>query len=719
MSLLHEAHLRTGIKGRRLLGPAISLAIVLLASLSGALVFPLSALGRTTPASASREWLLLLIGWWIILAAWAVAYAAVVRRLRRLSWSRSLHHAALCHSPLLLCLGLAAPLYWSDLANHLYASNVYGQLVFQPLAKGYVLLAPALAQGMAVAARHTSALARAALLAGILLTSLLLRLWNLDWGLPALLHPDEHQYIGRAFLMLATGDLNPHYFENPSLMIYVTYGLYLLLSQQAQAFHVLAELLGAGVLDPRGDFLVVLAARSVSAVAGTLTVLVTYLAGRELFGRGAAALGACLLGVAFLHVRNSHYATNDVLATLFLALSFLFAVRIYARGRGTDYLMAGLCGGLAASAKYNAGIFAVATLLAHLVAVSGRGERFRSFGSHIPLAAAALASLAGFLAATPYALLDLQAFVSDFRSQFGYGADLWHGQSNQPALILFLSTLGQGFGLIPLLAAALGAVLLARDDWRRLALLVSVPVAYLLFMSSQRLFFARFAIPLLPFLALLGGYALWWLIRRRTRPLERRLLASLALAAALLQPMALSVQHGLLLGREDTRSLAAAWIDSSIPSDASLAMESYAQLDGKFGWKGHGVENSWVFWPENPQAVSRALGGSYQYVVVTSFGYGPWQRPGDPPGALPSPYGVLEAEARLLAVFGPGPSNGEVPFAQDDMYTPFWHLADRERPGPTIRVYGRFGHPEARSPGSGDAPRPVGSPTAGQAQVGR
>ncbi|MGE5619210.1 MAG: ArnT family glycosyltransferase [Sphingomonadaceae bacterium] len=661
--------------------------VVAASSLSGALIFPLSDLGRAAPWSVSRQWLLQLLEAWFALTGWAMLYALLLHKLSAVRWRRSFYCAALGHLPLLLCIALVGAVYGSDLSNHIYTTSPYGELIFQPLAKGYILLAPATLQALLFVRCRRSRVAPALIIALITILALSLRLWNINWGLPALFHPDEHQYIGRAFLMMATGDANPRYFENPSLMIYVTDLFYLLFSQQAQAFHLLGDLLGLGIQDPRGDYLVVLAARSFSALAGALTVALVYQIGKELFDAKAGIYASCLLGVSLLHVRNSHYATNDILAVLLLTASLLFSVRIYTRGAAIEYLLAGLCGGLGVSAKYNVGFFFVAIVVAHLARALSSSQTKHLQRPHILLALGGAASAVGFVLGTPYSVLDFPSFLAGFLSQYGLGAENWLGQQAQPTPILFLSTLLHGLGLLPMVFAGTGIVLaLQRDRWR-LALLLSTPLAYFSFMSTQRLFFARFAMPLLPYLALLAGYGLYRLTERSHAPLWQRALPLLLLVLGVAQQLTLSWQHNYLLGQKDTRSLAAAWIGANTPEGSSIAMDGYSQEDNKFRWSSYSSRDTWVYWPGNDSTRPHIVSGDFDYVVIGSFGYGPWLLEGADPSLLPPEYRILESEAELIAVFGPGLGGADLHYSQDDMYTPYWHLTDRERPGPTIRIY--------------------------------
>src|SRR5690606_16357178 len=72
--------------------------------------------------------------------------------------------------------------------------------------------------------------------------------------------------------------------------------------------------------------------RTVTAVVGTLTVLVVYLVGREMARRRTGLLGAALLAGCYLHIIHSHYATFDVMVGFLAALTLLFSVLIVTQG---------------------------------------------------------------------------------------------------------------------------------------------------------------------------------------------------------------------------------------------------------------------------------------------------------------------------------------------------------------------------------------------------
>ena len=62
----------------------------------------------------------------------------------------------------------------------------------------------------------------------ILLLAFALRTWGINYDLPYIYHPDEPGYISIALNIVKTGDLNPHFFNYPSLFFYINSFAYFL-----------------------------------------------------------------------------------------------------------------------------------------------------------------------------------------------------------------------------------------------------------------------------------------------------------------------------------------------------------------------------------------------------------------------------------------------------------------------------------------------------------
>jgi 4-amino-4-deoxy-L-arabinose transferase-like glycosyltransferase len=529
-------------------------------------------------------------------------------------------------------------------------------------------------------------------LAGLLLVALAVRVWGIAWQLPWLLHPDEH-YVAGALRMWATRDPNPHYFLNPSLLTYWLAALYVPLRG---ALYLSAALFGTPDASARvvGEYLV---GRLNSAVLGTATVWTTYRLGCLILDRRAALLAGAFLAFDFLHVRNSHYGTNDVAATFFLSVSLIFSARLSECPVRRAYLLAGLFGGLATATKYSMGLF-----LAPLVVGHGHAWRGRALSTPALrlLLIAGLTSTIGFVVTNPFAVLDWQAFLAGFELQYKFGARPWSGQAPGPAPPLrYLDVVAQGMGYVQVLLVVVGFGAGLRGRRPAALVLMSFILVYVLFMASKDLFFARFALPLLPplcVMAALGGAVLAAQLASVTR---RPALGSVLAIIALLQPAIAIVQHNLLIGREDTRVLASRWAMEHLAGKGAIAIYDYEWDGGMFtlpapagGWPIGGLE----FAAATPRTGSPDVLASEKsvtrFLVVSSFVQDAKRlralRMGSEwPDTLERWWDNEVARGEMLASFAPGVNGGSVPYRNDDAYTPLWTLGVRARPGPTIKIY--------------------------------
>jgi len=417
----------------------------------------------------------------------------------------------------------------------------------------------------------------AVLVAAVLLLALWLRARGLDWGLPHPYHPDEGSILFHS-LAFGTGDLNPHWFRWPSLLMYVMfaiYGAYFLIGRVVGLFGAPVDLLRSYLSDLSPFWLM---GRWVSVIAGTATVWVTYRLGKRAFGAAAGVVAALFLAVVYLHVRDSHYATPDVAATFLAALSLLAALRACDTERARDLVLSGLLAGLSASAKYP-GVLAAAGTGAAFVSLYSR----RKVGASALVSAAAAAAL-GFVVGTPYSVLSFGEFVRDVTRQFTMVSSSGVAQ----AASSFAGGLKEVFGetvargaSVPL--ALLGAVGLfwpgTRGRGQRAVLVayVSAVVVFAVLITVKR---STYLTPALPALTVLAAGALTGVFERLRRSSARAERVSMAAAALALAAIAVvpSVRFGTALASPDTRTLAREWVEREISPGTAVALEEYGPV---------------------------------------------------------------------------------------------------------------------------------------------
>ncbi|MBM4431688.1 MAG: phospholipid carrier-dependent glycosyltransferase [Chloroflexi bacterium] len=464
---------------------------------------------------------------------------------------------------------------------------------------------------------------------GVLATLALgLRLWGISFDLPNLYHRDEARYVSIPLQILKSGDYNPHFFNYPTLFFYLLAAayvfLFLFLASRGHIGHldglvlpeeVLQRVVGRATMP--SQFLL---GRGLVALSGVLTVLVVYWVARRLYSRRAAWLAALLVSVSPTHVRNSHFIAPDVTMVLIAMCSFAFAYEVWLNGRRRDYVLAGLLAGLAASTKYNAYPILIPVALAHVW--RRHGKSWITLELLLAIGAAGV----GFLLGTPYALLDLPAFLNGVAFEIRHYATVGDpGIEGQNALWWYARYLTRTEGLVLLLAVteALRG-LLARD--RRTLFLLSFPLVYTFFVSFYVVKNDRTILAIVPFLAMLAGAVLdRGLTSWPTKVADTGksailgwIMAAAITTAALAWPAWQTLQINQRFAREDVRTEVTQWMEVQLPPGSRVVGEYYSPLLEHsrlhFVWVDRAIDLPLVWYQENADYVvfvENRYGGFY------------------------------------------------------------------------------------------------------------
>ncbi|MEY2536151.1 MAG: hypothetical protein QOF29_4061 [bacterium] len=392
----------------------------------------------------------------------------------------------------------------------------------------------------------------------VLLAGLLLRLDNIAHGLPFVYHADEAQHFTSRAVAMFGGDLDPHYFQNPSAFTYLLHGVLRLTGGDVAA---------AYASDPTDAFLT---GRLLAAVLCLLGAAGVFAVGRRLWGPGAGVTAAAVLTFAFLPVAYSRFALTDVGVFLPVALAVYATIRVHEAGSRRWFLVAGAAIGLAVGFKYTAGLLVVPFLVAAVLRARGGQARVWREAA-LALVVAALV----FLATTPYFLLDLRVALYQLKVQQQQASLPKLGPAAQDGTVVFyLRTLTWGLGWAALAAAAVGLVSEWRRDRTRALLLALFPLLLFVHLSTQGRAFARWLMPAYPVLALLAGVGLARLAGAVShRPVVRAGVLVGLLAAVLAQPVRTDVRTARVLGRTDTRQLTRDHLLAALPRGARVVVE--------------------------------------------------------------------------------------------------------------------------------------------------
>lgn len=247
------------------------------------------------------------------------------------------------------------------------------------------------------------------------------------------------------------------------------------------------------------------------------------------------------------------------------------AVQVYQKGSWVTYIGAGFCIGLTIASKYNGAIVGIVLAMAHLL-------RHGRVAWKIPVFYLSLVMVvAGFLAATPFALLDFPKFWADVQfEREHYSLGHWGMEGN--ALQWYVTHMWQTGAVIYLLAwVQIGYGIISRSPEK--LLLASFPLIYFLFISSFQVRNDRTFLPLNPFLFLLAS---WLMVELWLGLTQKQFGKGVHLAPTILCLSIVGFQFSQTLTSLSTiagvsnRETGRVWIAENLPVGSKIALEAYS-----------------------------------------------------------------------------------------------------------------------------------------------
>ena len=528
-------------------------------------------------------------------------------------------------------------------------------------------------------------------LVAIVTLGAVLRLWGINFGLPFTYHVDEPTYVSAA-LNLGAGrigrQLNPPVLPN---ILFIEYATYYVIERIFGNISSAVEFEHLYRVDPSVFFLL---GRLTSALMGILNIVIIYLVGQKASNQKTGLLAALFLSLSFLHVRDSHFAVPDVMMTLLVSTSVLLCLLATKdANRKLVYWAAFFCG-LTIASKWSAWPVIIPLGYAFILLYTKNYAALPMNRLVYFAAGSAIWLLIGFFLPAFQLVLTPGSYIAyaltELRSGASGGFGVWQIDT-APGYIFYLNTLWVGMGGILLLFGIAGilrrvwTIFTSRNEIGILLLLF--PLVYYGLMGATHHYFARYALPLIPFLVLFASEA----VVASIAVLESRLIKtgwivfSILVIAASAQPILNSVRFDFLMTQVDTRTIAKIWIEENIPAGSKIAMDwpihvpplSADKYDitiiGKTGLADRSIE---YYYRER-----------FEYLIASSYIYDIPLVTKELDENHKTFYKLLASEAKLIKDFNPASEPDKVPFDFDEIYGPFVSLWQRERPGPSLQIY--------------------------------
>lgn len=386
-------------------------------------------------------------------------------------------------------------------------------------------------------------------------------------------HPDEYLFVQRPLRMLLTGERNPKFFHNPSLMIGVNYVTFWLTGEGRRLTWA-----GRAEIDARREapFRLYVLARTYSVLGGLLAVAATYAAARLMSGRFGALCAGLVTAVSLPLVQHAHYTTTSSLAAGFAAVCVWASLASLRKPRWWLFALAGFAAGLAAGSRYNAAAVSIVVFVVGLALL----YRQRDLRTLVMVGMGYVLFPLTFLFTTPYVIFDTAFFLEEFRGITGEyigGVDVDFAVSRWRGLFIELRYLVE-FGLgIPAAVVAIVGVWSAYRRRGRSTLDVSIllvyllPYAYVVLRTARPQLSDQMLVPILPALALLVGVGAGWLYEN-ARPPSAVVAPGLAVLLVVI-PLWQTLPVVRLLTVPDSRYRMQAWVHEHIPPGAVIYLK--------------------------------------------------------------------------------------------------------------------------------------------------
>lgn len=454
------------------------------------------------------------------------------------------------------------------------------------------------------------------ILALILFISLALRFIGL---IPNISNNDEGYILKHSkelfYNIVSKGDFDPHAYKYGSLIFYLQALVYI------PIYLIGLFLVGVGLSSPppklgvplldfvehvssNFDVFLLWEGRAVIALFGTFSVLLVYLLVKHLYGHNYGPLSALILAVNPFHVRDSHYATTDVLLLFFILLSLFFMVLASKTSKLKWYLVGGLVVGIASTIKY----FPLA-LLALPIAFLMDKKKNKQWLAKIFLTV--LVIPLGVFIGIPFLFLHPENKVlleREVGAQF-----LWYGTSITAYLsslveyfisfgkseILPLSTLVPSeftefhsaflvfkvFGPILVFVSLIGMLVGFIKFPLKTLFLSVIPIFTFIYISFYvPAVFERLSLPVVPFISIFGSIffiELWGLIVKSRNRIVPKIFFILIFMLALFYPLKTALASSWSCGR-DVNSESKKWIEENVSADKKVAQVSPVYMPEDF-----------------------------------------------------------------------------------------------------------------------------------------
>ncbi|OGS20847.1 MAG: hypothetical protein A3J83_06470 [Elusimicrobia bacterium RIFOXYA2_FULL_40_6] len=402
----------------------------------------------------------------------------------------------------------------------------------------------------------------------VMTIAFLLRFWGIWFDLPYLYTTEEYKVVNYA-LKMGSGDLNPHFFNYPSLYLYFTLvvsGFYFVVCKIFGVFHNAKDFALSFIKDPTQIYLLL---RFISVLWSMAALYMVFLIARLIYSFRTAIFAVLMLSFVPSIIQSSHLIQPAIPSMFFILLSFYFLILFLNTGSNKYYYFSGAALGFGISVFYNA-LPMIALLPFAYCLYSKKIKLF-----DLPMWFGVVFVFLFFFLGTPYALLDHSSFMKGFSSHsVGLHTNLLEGLIPVILHYLYIGNKGHvtaniGIPLIGLIST-IGLFTILKEKKKEGLLILAAFVLFTIPVVFYHNSGPGYLFPALGFFLIAGAQFTDRLARNKFKMIVSILFVLILLPSAI---FCLKLDYSYT--QKDTRTIAKVWIEENIPSGSRVLIDMY------------------------------------------------------------------------------------------------------------------------------------------------
>lgn len=435
------------------------------------------------------------------------------------------------------------------------------------------------------------------LLITILLIGAWFRFFNINWDSGTHMHPDERAIIMYALpidfpknleeFLSPQSSLNPHFFAYGNLP------LYFLKSASVAASYIDPLFATYEKINILGRFF--------SVIFDLFTIILVFKIGKRIFSETVGLASAFIYSLSVLPIQYSHFFTSDIMLTFFITLTLYLLLKFYSKPKITTAIFVGISFGLSLATKISAIPLLISIITAtaadFFLIFSSAPHKPKHWLPHFPSFAKRLikdgvvifaSTLIAFFIAQPYALIDLQEFISQnlLQSKMTHDPYVFPYTLQYVGKIPIIYELKNIFlwGLGPIISTlSLGGIIFLIFTFKKiekskkpLVLIVYIfSLLYFLTVAKFSVGWMRYLLPIYPTLAVSAGIFIVLFVNNYYAKIKSNIFKTIIGVVFGILIISWPISFMSVYSAPNTRISATKWILQNIPDGTTLAVEHW------------------------------------------------------------------------------------------------------------------------------------------------